>query len=274
MIEPTLNSEDFRAFSQLAYDKAGIMLRPGKESLVAARVGRRVRTLNLPNAAAYRRYLEEDSTGLELVAFLDEISTNVTSFFREAEHFDLIRDHVMELVNAGKKRIRLWSAACSSGEEPYTLAMVLDQALGGTDVDWRVLATDISLTMLERAAKGEYSARDLSGVPEGYHRSAFVRSSGDEEARWVVRDRLRRRLVLRRLNLAVTPYAMRGPMDVILCRNVMIYLADTVRQGIVREAERLLCPGGMFMISHTETLAALETTLHNVRPSVSRKEIR
>lgn len=269
-----LTPAEFTAFARIAYERAGIALRPGKESLVAARVSRRVRALNLPDAQAYRKLLESDSTGTEVVAFLDAISTNVTSFFREEEHFERISQHVTQLLQAGKTRLRFWSAACSSGEEPYTLAMVVDRIIGDQPIDWRILATDISTAMLDRASQGVYRERDVAPVAERYRRTSFTRApSGtvDGEPAWQIVPRLRSRLVLRRVNLSQTPFAMPGPLDVILCRNVMIYFDDTVRQGIVHEAERLLAPGGLFIISHTETLAALKTNLRGEAPSIARK---
>ncbi|MCK6548173.1 protein-glutamate O-methyltransferase CheR [Myxococcota bacterium] len=267
-----LASDEFHAFSRIAYEKAGITLRPGKESMVAARIARRMRALGLDTPSAYRDYLEQDASGDELVAFLDAISTNVTSFFREEEHFEIVRKHVQGLVDAGRQRMRFWSAACSSGQEPYTLAMVLDRVLGRKVIDWRILGTDISTRVLEQAGRAEYDEREMEKVPEDYRASAFVRVKGANKPTWRVAEHLRAHMLFRRLSLSEPPFPMGGPMDVILCRNVMIYFDQTVRQGIVDEAERLLAPGGLFIISHTETLASCRTRLRLIRPSVARKE--
>jgi chemotaxis protein methyltransferase CheR len=270
-------ADEFRAFSKIAYEKAGITLRPGKESMVAARIARRMRALNIDTPGAYRDYLESDENGDELVAFLDAISTNVTSFFREEEHFDILREHVEARIEAGQTKFRFWSAACSSGQEPYTLAMVLDRVfarVGRGPFDWRILGTDISTKVLEQAVRGEYDEREMERIPDEYRSSAFVKVKGATQPQWRVSDRLRGHLLFRRLNLAEPPFPMGGPMDIILCRNVMIYFDGVVRQGIVDEAQRLLAPGGLFVISHTETLASVRTSLRMIQPSVARKETR
>lgn len=266
----TLTPALFARFADIAYESAGIMLKPGKESLVLARVTRRVRALGLRTVQEYADYLENDKTDNELIHFLDVISTNVTSFFREKEHFDFLRVLADEAARAGKRRLRFWSAASSSGEEPYTLAMVLDDVLGSS-VDWRILATDVSTQVLGRAAKAVYGDRTIEPVPAAF-RQRYLRREGPakagEEALWSVVPQLRERVLFRRLNLAQPPFPMRGPMDVIMCRNVMIYFDDTVRLGIVREAERLLVPGGVFITSHTETLTGLKMALRTQSPSI------
>lgn len=266
----TLTPALFARFADIAYESAGIMLKPGKESLVLARVTRRVRALGLKSVQEYADYLQNDKTDNELVHFLDVISTNVTSFFREKEHFDFLRVLVDEAARTGKRRLRFWSAASSSGEEPYTLAMVLDDVLGSR-VDWRILATDVSTQVLGRAAKAVYGERTVEPVPAAF-RQKYLRKEGvakaGEEALWSVVPQLRDRVLFRRLNLAQPPFPMRGPLDVILCRNVMIYFDDAVRLGIVREAERLLVDGGVFITSHTETLTGLKIALRAQSPSI------
>ena len=266
----TLTPALFARFAEIAYESAGIKLKPGKESLVLARVNRRVRALGLKTVQEYADYLQNDKTENELVHFLDVISTNVTSFFREKEHFDFLRVLVDEAARSGKRRLRFWSAACSSGEEPYTLAMVLDDMLGSS-VDWRILATDVSTQVLGRAAKAVYGERTVEPVPAAF-RQKYLRKEGvaktGEEALWAVVPPLRDRVMFRRLNLAQPPFPMRGPMDVIMCRNVMIYFDDVVRLGIVREAERLLVDGGVFITSHTETLTGLKMGLRAQSPSI------
>lgn len=259
----------FARFAGIAYEAAGIRLKVGKESLVLARVTRRLRALQMASIEAYADYLERDTTGTELVHFLDAISTNVTSFFREREHFDYIARWVSEAARSGRKRMRFWSAACSSGEEPYTLAMVLDDTLGKS-VDWRILATDVSTQVLERAGRGLYSERTVEQVP-GNYRSRYLQRTqvaGEAEPLWAVAPGLRQKIVFRRMNLAQPPYPMKGPLDIVMCRNVMIYFDDAIRLGIVKEAERMLVPGGAFITSHTETLAALHIELKAHIPSI------
>jgi chemotaxis protein methyltransferase CheR len=262
--EMTMPQALFERFARIAYARAGILLRPGKESLVLSRVLKRMRALGLTDLQVYALKLEQDATGEELVAFLNAISTNVTSFFRESAHFDLLAAFVRKKEALGQARMRFWCAASSTGEEPYSLAMVLDNILQD-EVNWRILATDISTSALETAIQGVYGEQSLQSVPAEYRHRYFTRLS---EGRWSVAEKLKQRIVFRRVNLAEPPYPMAGPLDVVLCRNVMIYFDDRVREGIVREAERLLAPSGLFITSHTETISGFQTELVMMRPSV------
>jgi chemotaxis protein methyltransferase CheR len=262
--------ETFQAFQEIAYAKAGILLRQGKAALVQARLAKRLRELGLGSEREYLDRLRSDDGGDEIVLFLDAISTNFTKFFREPDHFESLAEHVRALRAAGQRRFRFWSAACSSGEEPYTAAMVLDPLLEGSD--WKILATDISTRVLSRAADAIYSDEEIEPVP-GALRSRFLLAAspgGDGAARWEVKARLRERVTFRRLNLAARPYPMSGPLDAVFCRNVMIYFDRPIREGLVREFERLLRPGSPLFVGHSETLNGIATHLRSERPSVYR----
>lgn len=258
----------FERFRTIAYEQAGIELRDGKESLVSARVAKRLRALGLENEAQYVARLEAGDDPEELVQFLDVISTNFTSFFREPEHFREVRSAVARWLSQGQKRFRFWSAASSSGEEPYTLAMTLADAFQGVNVDWRILATDISTRVLALAKAGRYTEQQVQTVPTELA-SRYLRSIGEGQVE--VSRELAAKIVFARLNLSQPPFPMGGPLDVVLCRNVMIYFDTPVRQRLVSEIERLLRPGGLLMIGHSETLNGLRTGLSIVRPSVYRK---
>jgi chemotaxis protein methyltransferase CheR len=265
-----MEAETFKAFQELAYAKAGIFLRQGKAALVQARLAKRLRELGLGSEREYLARLRADDGGDEVVLFLDAISTNFTKFFREPDHFDSLREHVSELRAAGQRRFRFWSAACSSGEEPYTAAMVLDGLLEGCD--WKMLATDISTRVLTRAAEGIYNEEEIEPVSAAL-RSRYLEDAprgGDGSPRWAVKARLRDRIVFRRLNLAGRPYPMSGPLDAVFCRNVMIYFDRPMREGLVGEFERLLRPGSPLYIGHSETLNGIPTRLRTERPSVYR----
>lgn len=271
-LAPALSPALFKKFAELAYHHAGITLKAGKESLVSSRVRRRTVVLKLSGPEAYLDFLEQDGTGREIVHFLDAISTNVTSFFRESEHFQMLAERFAEKRREGVRRLRFWSAASSSGEEPYTLAMIAQEVLGD-EVDWRILGTDISTQVLTRAHNGVYAEPTVEPVPPQLRQKYLVRSQEDprSEPLYQVSDKLRQKLVFRRLNLSQPPFPMQGPFDVILCRNVMIYFDDRVRTGIVREAHRLLAPGGLFITSHTETLATIPHPLETIKPSIYRR---
>lgn len=256
----------FERFRSIAWKQAGIELREGKESLVAARVAKRLRALGLESEEAYLHRLETDVSGEELVQFLDVISTNFTSFFREPEHFELAVAEVERWKASGQKRFRFWSAASSSGEEPYSLAMALADPLGGAD--WRILATDISTRVLSHASAATYPAHQLRTIPAPLASRLVVRNA---DGGFTIRPELAEHVVFKRLNLAQPPFPMQGPIDLVLCRNVMIYFDREVRQRLVSEIERLLKPGGLLMTGHSETLNGLRTGLVLLRPSVYRK---
>ncbi len=264
----------FQRFVALAYDKAGIAIRPGKEALVAARVARRQRALCIGDPESYLRFLEADTSGEELTRFLDVISTHFTSFMREPDHFDLLRAEVARMVASGQRRVRLWSAAASTGEEPWSMLMTALAVEGAEQLDLKLLATDIAVDTLKQAADGCYPPSRLDPVPAPMRDRWFERRKDPRspEGEWLVaRPALRERVVFGRLNLAEPPYPMRGPMDVVFCRNVFIYFDQPTRQRIVSAIEPLLGPGAIFCVGHTETLSGIRSGLKLQRPSVFRQ---
>jgi chemotaxis protein methyltransferase CheR len=272
-VTATIDTATFRALRELAYDQAGIAIRENKEALVSARVAKRVRSLGLTGPREYVDYLRSDGSGEEMIHFLDAISTNFTSFYREADHFEVLSEHIQRRIALGRERFRLWCAASSSGEEPYTLAMTLARAADDNKLDWRILATDISVRVLETASRGEYEESKLANVPKAL-RSRFFQAlpqvgNGDLTLR--VRPELREHLVFKRLNLAKPPFPMAGQLDAVFCRNVMIYFDLEVRTRLILEIERLLLPGGLLAIGHAETLNGIPTSLKMIKPSVYRK---
>jgi chemotaxis protein methyltransferase CheR len=256
----------FEGFQRIARERAGIHLRSGKAVLVASRLGPRLRELGLATEREYLELLRAAPDDRELVRFLDAISTNFTKFYREADHFDLLAADVAHAKGAGQRRFRFWSAGCSSGEEPYTLAMVLDPLLGGCD--WKILATDLSTAVLARAAAGVYGDEEIATIPAQQRGRHLVRVG---EGRWQMQRGLRERIVFRRMNLAERPFPMKGPLDAVLCRNVMIYFDLPMRERLVAEIERLLAPGAPLLIGHAETLSGIRTGLRTHGPSVYRR---
>ncbi len=265
-----LDVQLFQRFCDIAYSKAGITLHQGKEALVTARVAKRLRALGLSSPAEYLELLERDISGSEIISFLDVISTNFTSFFREPSHLEYLDEFVRACVSQGRRRIRIWCAASSTGEEPYTLAISVAEAVGDTGVDWRILATDISTRVLEQAKRGVYDESALDTVPRPLLARYFVPAPRAESGRGSrqVCSELRQHVVFKRLNLAQPPYPMPGPLDVVFCRNVMIYFDDRVRQGVISEIDRLLSDDGLVCIGHSESLSNLKTRLLLVEPSV------
>jgi chemotaxis protein methyltransferase CheR len=262
---PELSAADFRRVAELTKDVAGINLTPGKEGLVRARLARRLRAHACASFADYLDLVAADRTHGELKEMVDALTTNKTSFFREAQHFDYLVEHVLPEVAAAGRAPRLWSAGCSSGEEPYTLAMVVREAMPAHLADaTRILGTDISARVLARAADATYGAEIEADVERARLRRHFA-AAGD--GRWRVADPLRRMVRLARLNL-MGEWPMRGPFDAILCRNVMIYFDKPTQAALVDRFWELLPPGGHLLVGHSESLTGLTHRFRYVRPAV------
>lgn len=258
----------FKQFSQFIYDKSGITLNDNKESLVSARVSKRMRQLGIGEYDEYLDLVKNDDTGEEIIELLDVISTNVTNFFREPDHFDIVRDVMATWLKNGTRRFTFWSAACSSGEEPYTLAMVLREATAGTQVDMRILATDISTKILEKSMEGVYEAKKTEDIPALYREKYFTKEGIGDQALFTIKDSLRSIITFKRINLSIVPYPMKGPMDIVFCRNVMIYFDNRVRVNLLNEIHRLLKPGGILFVGHAESLTGILSGFKSVKPSV------
>jgi chemotaxis protein methyltransferase CheR len=266
-----MDAATFGLFRDLVYERSGIALADGKEVLVEARVAKRMRALGLHDHRDYYEVVVADPSGDELVRLLDAISTNVTAFYREEDHFSFLSEQLARWLAAGQRRFRLWCAASSTGEEPYTIAITLAEAFTGHAVDARLLATDINTDVLRSAQRGVYAPDRVKPVPAERRARWFVRVETPDGPCAAVRDELKDLVLFRRLNLAHTPYGLKGPLDVVFCRNVMIYFDRDLRQRLVAEAFRLLRPGGILMVGHAESLTGLGDRWRMVRPSVYQK---
>ena len=263
-----MDTKTFEKFRKIVYDKSGITLGPSKEALVAARVGKRMRTLGMQDYRQYLDYVLDDRSGDETVQLLDAISTNVTSFYREPDHFKFLAAAVRKWIAQGQRKLRIWSAASSTGEEPYTIAMTLLEAVKEPGVDMKILATDISTRVLRICTAGAYEAAKLTGVPAELRDRYFEACRDGGDLRYVARQRLKNLITFGRLNLAHPPYPMAGPFDVVFCRNVMIYFDNEVRRRLLTEVGRLLRPGGYLLVGHAESLTGMLIDLKIVRPSI------
>jgi len=262
----------FNEFRRVVYDATGISLGPSKEALVTARVGKRLRALDMTSYRAYLKHLATDDSGAEMTEFVNAICTNVTSFFREEDHFEFVRETVGTWRDEGQKRFRIWSAACSTGEEVYSLAMTLSGVLSDADGhDLKILGTDLSTRALKVAAEGRYSAKRVESVHPALVQRHFERSGRGNDATYSTRPELRSVTVFRRANLSRTPLPLKGPLDIVLCRNVMIYFDKPVRAALVAEMARLLRPGGYLIVGHSESLSELKGQLVPVKASIYRK---
>lgn len=259
-----LTDAQFHRAQTLAMTVGGIVLDHTKRGMVMARVMRRLRSLGLPDLTAYFEKLDKDPA--EPDRLMDELTTNMTSFFREADHFDLLKKRAFSINK--ERSLRIWSAGCSSGEEPYTMAMLINESLDQLKgVDVRVLATDLSERMLEKARAGVYTSDVLSTVPPDLRRKYFHPSdTGDG----VVTDALRSFIRFAPLNL-LEGWPMKGPFHVIFCRNVMIYFDKDTRQTLISRFAELLAPGGLLCVGHSESLSGLEHSLTYVQPAAYAK---
>ena len=263
-----IDRRTFNKFRRIIYERSGIKLGERKEALVVARVGKRMRALGITDHREYLKYVIEDATEGELVRLLDAVSTNVTSFFREAEHFAFLQDTVSGWVRNGMRRLRIWSAACSSGEEPYSIAIALREAVGQAPMNMRILATDISTEVLEQARSRVYVEERIKPVSAQLRARYFDRVDRPEGVCYRVKPQLAEMVVLKRLNLSITPFPMRGPLDVVFCRNVMIYFDRLLRQRLLEEIYRLLRTDGYLLVGHAESLTGVSNAFRAVRPSI------
>jgi chemotaxis protein methyltransferase CheR len=268
--EFAFSAADFENLKQLAYEHAGISLADSKQNLIYSRLSRRLRALRL---AAFRDYCDYlAGTPSEIENFINSISTNHTKFFREDHHFDHFRANVaVPFAHAVARkpggRLRVWSAGCSSGEEPYTIAVVLKREIrdiAGNDV--RLLATDIDTDVLNRAANGEYAATALEEIPKEYH-GYFARRA---EPKIVADDDLKSFMVFRRLNL-MEPWPFSGLFDAIFCRNVMIYFDGPTKANLVERFTKQLKPDGWLYIGHSESLIGAHPGLELVGRTTYRR---
>jgi len=262
-----LKPQEFQKISDLVYRTCGINLKQGKEALVRARLMKRLRTLGIQRVDDYLDFLENDPHGKEMGCLIDVMTTNKTSFFREGDHFNFLRDTVLPGLDA--PRLRFWSAACSSGEEPYTLAVVLLEHLSGVGrKDVRILATDISRRMLERAARGVYPREAVADVSVPAYRKYFTPLGRSGEVQVVPEARALVHLAY--LNL-MEPWPMKGRFQVIFCRNVMIYFDRATQQELINRFYGVLEDGGYLFVGHSEGLSAITHRFRYVRPAVYRK---
>jgi chemotaxis protein methyltransferase CheR len=270
--EFAFSDADFRGLTQLAYEHAGIALADSKRNLVYSRLSRRLRALGLSTFQEYREYLAENEREIE--GFINSISTNHTKFFREGHHFDHFRTHVaVPFVQAGyrssDRRLRVWSAGCSTGEEPYTIAVVLKREIRDIqNHDVRILATDIDTDVLGKASHGEYPVSSIEDVPKTYR--DYFESADAEGTTVVMNEALRSLIVFNRLNL-MESWPFHGLFDAIFCRNVMIYFDAGTKANLVQRFTQQIKPGGWLYIGHSESLIGSHPGLQLVGRTVYRR---
>jgi len=265
-VECDLTPAQFTRITDMLYEHAGIRMREGKEGLVRARLAKRLRKLGLSNFSAYLSFVQSEPGRAEFAEMIDALTTNKTSFLREVSHFDYLRDQVLPDLRGP---VRIWSAGCSTGEEPYTLAMLVNEAMGAdTPRRVKILATDISHRVLGQAKAGRYPAETMADVPSSWLQKYWTQKT-DDSGREVsdAGPALRTLVQFAKLNL-MEHWPMQGPFDAILCRNVMIYFGKATQQTLVERYWALLRPGGHLFVGHSESLTGLTHRFRYVQPAV------
>jgi chemotaxis protein methyltransferase CheR len=273
-----MSTRDFTLFRDFIYDQCGINLAPVKRTMLTGRLTKRMRSLSMTSFKRYFDYVtSSEGRRRELVHMIDVVTTNKTEFFRESGHFDYLQDQVLPMLSQGRpslfSKVHVWSAGCSSGEEPYTLAMVLDAFFSKAGRgDFSVLATDISTRVLEQARKGIYPESCIERVPLGFKKAYLMRGRGSRAGFCRVVPEIRKKLDFRRLNLNEgRDFEMKRPMDVIFCRNVIIYFDQEIQSRLFDKFFNQLRPGGYLFIGHSETLHGISDRFSQVGVSVYRK---
>lgn len=269
-----LTDQEFQLISRLVYKSFGINLGEKKRSLVAARLQKALLSGGFGSFQAYYDHVIRETSGRALLALVDQISTNHTYFFREKDHFDFLTTDVLpeikKKLKSGREKIRIWSAGCSSGEEPYTLAMVLLECLRDNrlNTDAGILATDISVSALEAAMAGIYTVEKMAQVPLSYRGRYF---SPLNNGSWAVKECLKEMVLYRRLNLMSREFHFKGLFQVVFCRNVMIYFDKPTQQELIKRFHRHIEPGGYLFIGHSETIDRELGLYKYIKPSVYQK---
>lgn len=267
---PALLPREFAQFSKLAYEHFGLDLGAGKQELVAARLGRKLRELGLRSYQEYYDLVDADASGEELLTMVDLLTTNHTSFFREPSHFDLLRTTIFPTL-LKRAQIHIWSAACSSGEEPYSIAMtLLETAREAVLAKVRIKATDISTRVLEKGRNGVYREEKIEDIPSPLRQRYLLKGQGRAAGTYRFKPEVRGLIEYQRLNLMESlPDGYRCP--VIFCRNIMIYFDKPTQQDLVRRLSQHLEDGGYLFIGHSESLNSISHSLKYIAPATYRK---
>jgi chemotaxis protein methyltransferase CheR len=261
-----LTDHEFFQFKDLIYKIAGISLSPAKKPLVSSRLANRLKHHSLSNYSDYFKLLMGSHHPDEMQTAVDLLTTNETYFFREPKHFDFLRDKILPQHPSGRS-FRVWSAASSSGQEPYSIAMVLADRLGS---QWEMVASDISTRVLEKARGGHYPLEQAKHIPQNYLSSYCLKGVGSQSGTFLIERSLRSRIDFKQINLNTTLPQI-GEFDLVFLRNVMIYFDTETKRQVVRRIVSQLKPGGYLLIGHSESLNGVVDGLQAVMPAVYRK---
>ncbi len=270
-----MSDREFNLYRKLIYSRAGICLSSPKKALLEARLGRRLRELGLESYLAYYQYVTEDPSESELVRLLDRVSTNETHFFREPRQFDFLEQKILPnwVMQADRglrpQQVRVWSAGCSTGEEPYSLAMMfLDHLPLERGWEIEIIGTDLSSRAIESAQRAIWPIAKAKEIPEKYLKRFMLKGVGSQAASMKAGPEIRAIVCLENLNLNDEHYPVAGIFDLILCRNVLIYFDAESRARVIRRLQNHLAPGGYLFVGHAESLNGVSEQLRHVIPTV------
>lgn len=269
----TLTPSEFQQIQSLVYEKAGITLSEQKQSLVVSRLSKRIRQLDLPSFQAYYDLVSSGNDQEELTQMLDLMSTNKTDFFREPVHFEFLKEKIIPTLSQAK-RVRIWSSASSTGEEPYTIAMtLLDSVPDPRTWDFKILASDLSTRVLDKASRGVYEEERVTNLSDTLIKRHFLRGKGNQAGFVKVKPHVRELVTYRRINLMDEAFPIRTSLDVIFCRNVMIYFDRPTQSRLMAKFYRYLNPGGYLFIGHSESLQWIDHPFAYVAPTIYQKTV-
>jgi chemotaxis protein methyltransferase CheR len=271
-----LTEKDFEVFSKFIYAEYGIKMPPIKRIMLQGRLLKRIRELGMKSYSAYKEYFfSKEGQEKELLHFLNVVTTNKTDFFREPVHFIFLNEQVLpqHIENNGNQVLKIWSAGCSSGEEPYTISVVLNEFTRLHPLfKFSILGTDISTQMLEKAAKGVYQANKVEAIPLELKKRYFLKSKDVHNQTVRVHPQLQKSLTLNYLNLMDSVYGIKETFDVIYCRNVLIYFDRATQEKVINKLCQHLKKGGYFFIGHSESLSGMDLPLKHIKPTIFVKE--
>lgn len=262
-----ISEKEFRLFRELIYESAGISLADSKKQLVASRLSNRLRYYQFSKFIEYYDLITSKSQQKEKQVFVDLLTTNETSFFREPVHFDFLKNDILKQFDRSKK-FRVWCAACSSGEEPYTTGMVLMDVLGNSP--WEIIASDISTRILEKSKQGLYPIDKSKQIPQNYLKKYCLKGKGEKEGYFKISKNIRSRIQFINLNL-IQPIPNLGMFELVFLRNVMIYFDTQTRKELVEKIVPNIRDKGYLFIGHAETLLNLTDKLKSVKPAIYKK---
>jgi len=270
-----LSEKDFNFFQKLVKNKVGISIRPEKKRILGVKLAHRLRQLGLTSYFDYYRYLLKPKGIKELRYLVNIVVIDTTEFFREERQFNFLREHILpELIQQinKKKRIRIWSSGCSTGQEPYSIAMLVNE-MAGIDMSWdiKILATDINTYSLKIAYLGRYSKKKVKDVPAKYLKKYFHKELVGQEEFFQIKELLKKKMIFRRLNLLMSINRIRGPVDMIFCRNIMIYFDAGTKKMISDQFYRLLRPKGYLCLGLAESLLGIDSQFKLIESSIYRK---